>query len=299
MKTRPWVPWLYIAPAVLVLGIYLLYPAWVTIALSFSQVPFRWTLSGLLQGEYFLGLDHYVRLFEDRNTLIAMRNNALWLLVVTSVTVSLGLLLAVLLDRVRYESLAKSLIFMPMAISFVGAGIIWKFVYAYRPPIYPQIGVLNAVRDALGMEPLAWLTQSPWINNLALMAVFIWIWTGYCLVILSAAYKGIDQDLLDAARTDGANEWQVFWHVVLPTLRSTIVVVATTMTVFTLKVFDIVYVMTNGNFQTEVLANRMYKEMYQFQNFGFASAIAVVIFLAVLPFIVINIRRFLAQEAVR
>lgn len=299
MRTRPWLPWLYIAPALLVLGIYLLYPALVTIGLSFAQVPFRWTLSGLLQGKYFVGLEHYARLFEDRNTLIAIRNNVLWLVVVTCVTVSLGLLLAVLLDRVRYESLAKSLIFMPMAISFVGAGIIWKFVYAYRPPVYPQIGVLNAVREAVGLEPIAWLTQSPWINNFALMAVFIWIWTGYCMVIISAAYKGIDKDLLDAARTDGANEFQVFWHVVLPTLRSTIVVVATTMTVFTLKVFDIVYVMTNGNFQTEVLANRMYKEMYQFQNFGYASAIAVLIFLAVLPFIVINIRRFLAQEAVR
>ena len=299
MKTRPWIPWLYIAPAVLVLGFYLLYPAFVTIALSFSQVPLRWSLGEVLRGEYFVGLDHYARLIADDNTRIAIRNNVLWLVIVTSVTVSLGLLLAVLLDRIRYESLAKSIVFMPMAISFVGAGIIWRFIYAYRPPIYPQIGVLNALRDAFGADPIAWLTQGPWINNLALMAVFIWIWTGYCMVILSAAYKGIDKDLLDAARTDGANEWQVFWHVILPTLRSTIVVVATTMTVFTLKVFDIVYVMTNGNFGTEVLANAMYKWMYAFQDPGFASAIAVVIFLAVLPFIVINIRRFLAQEAVR
>ncbi len=293
MKTRGLIPWLYIAPALLILSFYLVYPAIETLYNSFFK------LSSLRAPGQFVGLENYVRIFLQQDTLIALRNNALWFLIVTAVAVGLGLLLAVLLDRVRYESFAKSLIFMPMAISFVGAGVIWKFVYAFRPEIYPQIGVLNAARVAWGSDPIAWLTQSPWINNLALMAVFIWIWTGYCLVILSAAYKGIDRDLLDAARTDGANEWQVFWHVILPTLRSTIVVVATTMTVFTLKVFDIVYVMTNGNFGTEVLANAMYKEMYLFQRYGFASAIAVVIFLAVLPFIVINIRRFLEQEAVR
>ncbi len=315
MRTRPWTPWLYVAPALLVLGFYLVYPAMVTIALSFyERVPIQWSLGDLLRapscsalkaenspqrGPCFAGLANYERIFTERSTQIALRNNVLWLIVVTSVTVGLGLMLAVLLDRVRYESLAKSTIFMPMAISFVGAGIIWKFMYAYRPPIYPQIGLLNALRVALGEAPIAWLTQAPWVNNLALMAVFIWIWTGYCLVILSAAYKGIDRDLLEAARIDGANEWQVFRHVVLPTLRSTIVVVATTMTVFTLKVFDIVYVMTNGNYETEVLANAMYKQMYSFWNFGLASAIAVVLFVAVLPFIVINIRRFLEQEAVR
>lgn len=294
MKTRGLTPWLYVAPALLALGFYLVYPAIETIYNSFFK------LTRLLpRDQEFVGLQNYARVFTEESTLIAVRNNVLWLVVVTVVAVGLGLMLAVLLDRVRYESVAKSLIFMPMAISFVGAGIIWKFVYAFRPEIYPQIGVLNATRVALGSDPIAWLTQSPWINNLALIAVFIWIWTGYCMVILSAAYKGIDRDLLDAARTDGANEWQVFWHVILPTMRSTIVVVATTMTVFTLKVFDIVYVMTNGNFATEVLANAMYKWMYSFQRYGFASAIAVIIFLAVLPFIVINIRRFLEQEAVR
>lgn len=294
MKTRGLTPWLYIAPALLALGFFLVYPAIETIYNSFFKITRL-----LPRDQEFVGLQSYARVFTEESTLIAVRNNVLWLVVVTVVAVGLGLMLAVLLDRVRYESIAKSLIFMPMAISFVGAGIIWKFVYAFRPEIYPQIGVLNAIRVALGFDPIAWLTQSPWVNNLALIAVFIWIWTGYCMVILSAAYKGIDQDLLNAARTDGANEWQVFWHVILPTMRSTIVVVATTMTVFTLKVFDIVYVMTNGNFATEVLANAMYKWMYSFQDYGFASAIAVIIFLAVLPFVVINIRRFLEQEAVR
>lgn len=289
MRARGWTHWLYVAPALLILSFYLIYPTLATIYLSAFDA----------RSVKFIGLQNYIRIFTQESTLIALRNNLLWVVIFVTVTVSLGLLLAVLLDRVRYETLAKSVIFLPMAISFVGAGVIWKFVYAFMPPIYPQIGVLNAIRTALGLEPLAWLIQRPWINNLALIAVGIWVWTGFCMVILSAAYKGIDRDLLDAARVDGANEWQVFWHVVFPTLKSTIAVVTTTMIIFVLKVFDIVYVMTNGNYGTEVLANRMYKEMFHFYNFGMASAVAVVLFLAILPMIVLNIRRFRAQEAVR
>lgn len=289
MRTRGWTPWFYVMPALFLLGIYLIYPTLVTLYLSFFGP----------RSANFVGLHNYLRIFTQGNFLVVLRNNLLWIIVVTTMTVSLGLLTAVLLDRVRYEYLVKSVIFLPMAISFVGASVIWKFVYAYTPPIYAQIGILNAIRTALGFDPIAWLTRSPWLNNFALMIVFIWIWTGYCMVIISAAYKGMDRDMLDAARIDGANEWQVFARVTLPTLKSTILVVATTMIIFVLKVFDIVYVMTNGNYGTEVLANLMFKEMYSFQDFGLASAIAVLILVAVIPMIIINIRRFVQQEEVR
>jgi len=214
-------------------------------------------------------------------------------------TVSLGLVLAVLLDRVRYESVAKSIVFLPMAISFVGAGVIWKFVYAFRPAGQPQIGILNAVVNTLlGFQPIGWLIERA-MNNFALIAVGVWIWTGFCMVILSAAYKGIPRELLEAARVDGANEWQLFWRITLPMMKSTIAVVATTMVINVLKIFDIVYVMTNGNFDTEVIANRMYKEMFAFREFGRASAIAVILLLAIIPVMAVNIRRFQEQEAIR
>jgi alpha-glucoside transport system permease protein len=181
----------------------------------------------------------------------------------------------------------------------VGASVIWKFVYAYRPPNVSQIGILNALVVALGGDPVGWLIQRPWINNMALIMVGIWIWTGFCMVILSAAYKNIPGELLDAARIDGANEWRVFWRVILPLMGPTIAVVATTMVVQVLKVFDIVFVMTNGAYGTEVIANRMYKEMFNFFNYGRASAIAVVLLLLIAPIMILNIRRFTREEAVR
>lgn len=289
MRTKKGNHWLYISPALFLLGVYLVYPTVETIYLSFFG----------RRSVQYVGLQNYIEIFTQGNSLIALRNNLLWFIIFTTVTVSLGLFLAVLFDRLRYESLAKSAIFLPMAISFVGAGVIWKFVYAYVPSIYPQIGILNAIRAALGWGPIAWFTESPWINNLALIGIGIWAWTGFCMVILSAAYKGIDREMIDAAHIDGASEWQAFWYVVLPTLRSTIAVVSTTIVIAAFKVFDIVYVTTNGNYGTEVLANRMYKEMFNFYNFGIASAIAVILLLAVLPFIVINVRKFLVQEEVR
>src|SRR5690606_5390477 len=163
-----------------------------------------------------------------------------------------------------YEAAAKSIIFLPMAISFAGAGVIWRFMYTYRPADAPQIGLLNQIMVWLGREPVGWLIERPWVNNFALIAVGVWIWTGFCMVILSAAYKGIPKELLESARIDGANEWQVFWGISYPSIKPTIAVVATTMIINVLKVFDIVYVMTNGSFDTEVIANRMYKEMFQF-----------------------------------
>lgn len=280
---------LFAGPTLLLVGLYLVYPTINTIYLSFFDQ----------RSEHFVGLGNYAGILTSEATLSAFRNNLLWLVVFTAGTVVLGLMLAVLTDRVKYEAVAKSIIFMPMAISFAGAGVIWKFVYAYNPPGVSQIGLLNQIRVVFGSDPVAWLIARPWINNLALIAVGIWIWTGFAMVILSAAYKGIPRELMESARVDGANEWQVFRNISLPALKPTIAVVTTTMMINVLKVFDIVYVMTNGNFGTEVLANRMYKEMFEFRNYGQASAIAVALLLAIIPVMLISIRRFKEQEASR
>ena len=289
MRTARHTPWLYLFPALAMLAAFLIVPTINTIYLSFFGP----------RSQTFVGVQNYLQAFTSPLMLTAFRNNLLWLVVFTVFTVGVGLALAVLLDRVRYEVAIKSIVFLPMAISSVAAGIIWKFMYAFRPGYANQIGLLNAIVVALGGKPVGWLIERPWINNLALIAVGIWMWTGFCMVIFSAAYKGIPREMLEAARIDGANEWQVFLRITIPFLKSTIAVVTTTMIVFVLKVFDIVYVMTNGSFDTEVVANRMYKEMYSYQNYGLASAIAVILLLAIIPFVVVNIRRFKAQEALR
>lgn len=282
-------PWAYIAPALLILGGYLVYPALRTAYLSFYGE----------RSEEFVGLANYVFAFTSDPMLISFRNNALWLIVATAGTVGFGLLIAVLADRVRYERYVKTLIFLPMAISFVGAGVIWKYIYAFRPGTSAQIGLLNAINvNLLNNEPVAWLFNVP-ENTFFLILVFVWIWTGFAVVVLSAALKGIPQEILESARVYGANEWQVFWRIMVPMIGSTIAVVATTMVIYVLKVFDIVYVMTNGNRETEVIANRMYKEMFQFRDFGRASAIAVILLLAIIPMMVINVKRFQQQEAQR
>lgn len=288
MRTKRWTPWIYVGPALLLLGFFLVYPSIDTIRLSFMD---RHATS-------YVGWQNYVQVFHDSTTLTAFRNNALWVVLFTVATVSLGLVFAVLLDRVRYEKIVKSIVFIPMAISMVGASVIWKFVYAYRPAGANQIGLLNAIVVAFGGEPVGWLVQRPWINNLCLIIVGIWMWTGFCMVVLSAAYKGISRQLMEAARIDGANEWQIFWKVILPLLKPTVAVVTTTMIVFVLKIFDIVYVMTNGNYSTEVIANRMFKQ-FQYMNYGVSSALAVVLLLLIVPVMVINVRRFRRQEAGR
>ncbi len=289
MKRGSLLPWLYIGPALLILVFFLVYPTLHTFYLSLFDER---------SGE-FVGLENYAFAFTAKAMLTAFRNNLLWLVLFTVLTVGLGLAIATLTDRVRYEAVVKSVIFLPMAISFVGAGVIWKFMYAYRPAGAAQIGLLNATLSNFpNFEPIGWLINKM-INNFALIAVGVWIWTGFCMVILSAALKGIPKEILEAARADGANEWQTFRHVILPMMRPTIAIVATTMVINVLKVFDIVYVMTNGAFDTEVIANRMYKEMFHFRNFGRASAIAVILLLAIIPVMVANIRRFREQEAMR
>jgi alpha-glucoside transport system permease protein len=229
---------------------------------------------------------------------VAFRNNLLWIVLMTTFSVGLGLIIAVLVDRVRYEPIAKSVIFLPVAISFVGASVIWRFVYAYKPAHVPQIGLLNAAIVALGGRPIGWLVDTA-VNNFALIAVGVWLQTGFCMVILSAALKAIPREILEAARVDGASEWRIFWQITVPMISSTIAVVATTVVINALKAFDIVFVMTNGTRGTEVIANRMYKEMFSFLNFGRASAIAVILLLAIVPVMAANIRRFQAQEEMR
>ena len=289
VRTKKITPWLYIAPAIFLLFFFLVYPSINTLYISFLNY----------NSEIFMGIKNYLYCFTNEIMLNSFRNNALWVILFVPLTVSLGLIIAVLADRVKYESMVKSIIFMPMAISFVGAGVIWKFVYAYRPASAAQTGILNAICSFFNLDPLPWLIIRPWLNNFCLIMVGVWIWTGFCMVILSASYKGIPRELLEAARVDGATEFKIFWKIILPLMKPTLAVVATTMTINVLKVFDIVYVMTNGNFNTEVVANRMYKEMFIFRNYGRASAIAVILLMLIIPMIIINIQRFREQEAIR
>ena len=281
-------PWVYLAPAALVLTAYLALPTVLTVYISFFD----------RRSQNWVWLANYIDLLTDKVMWEAFRNNILWLVLVTGISVSLGLVIAVLADRVKYEQVPKTLIFLPMAISFVGASVIWRFVYDYRPADTAQIGILNAILVALGFEPVGWLVERA-INNFALIAIMIWLQTGFCMVLLSAAVKGIPNEIIEAARIDGANAFQIFWRVTIPMIRSPIVVVSTTLIILVLKVFDIVFVMTAGNQGTEVIASRMIKEMFNFRDYGRGSAIAVILLLAVIPVMVVNIRRFREQEAIR
>lgn len=281
-------PWVWLGPAIAFLAIFLVYPTIYTLYLSFLDKF----------GQEFVGFDNYIYFLTTGETLTALRNNAIWLVLLTVFAVGAGLIIAVLVDRVRYESIAKSLIFVPLAISFVGAGVIWKFMFDFKPPGQPQTGTLNGLLGAVGVDPIAWLLNGPG-NTIALIVVAAWIWTGFCMVILSGALKGISTELLEAARVDGANELQVFRGITFPLLLPTIAVVATTMVITSLKAFDIVYVMTSGAFGTDVIANRMIKELFNFSQPGRASATAIVLLLLIIPVMAINIRRFQAQEAIR
>ncbi|MGB2925843.1 MAG: sugar ABC transporter permease [Limnothrix sp.] len=289
---KPWnrhlLPWVYVSPALAILSAYLILPTIQTIYLSFYDG----------RSENFVGLKNYIFAFTEQSMRVAFKNNLLWLILVTGISVSLGLIIAVLVDKVRYEAIAKSLIFLPMAISFVGASVIWKFIYAFKPAGEAQIGLLNAIVVSLGFEPVGWLIERS-VNNFALIAIMIWLYTGFCMVILSAAVKGIPEDVIEAAKIDGANSWQIFFRITIPMIRSSILVVSTTVVILVLKVFDIVFVMTGGNHGTEVIASRMIKEMFNYRNFGRGSAIAVILLIFITPVMVGNIRRFRSQERLR
>jgi alpha-glucoside transport system permease protein len=273
-------PFVFVGPAMVILSAYLIYPAVHTLLLSFEDA----------KSENFVGLENYIFAFTDSKMLIVLRNNVLWLLFVTSLTVGLGLVIAVMVDRIgRWEPVAKSIIFLPMAISAVGASVIWKFVYYYQPPGRNQTGLLNAMVTALGSDPVGWLLQRPW-NNFFLIIVYVWMLTGFCMVVLSAAVKGVPGELLEAARIDGANEVRIFFSVIIPYIRGTLITITTTVLIMVLKIFDIVFVMTSGQHNTEVIANRMYAEMFKFRHFGRGSALAIVLFVAVTPVMIYNIR---------
>jgi alpha-glucoside transport system permease protein len=279
--------WLWIGPAVLFVAIFLVYPVLNTIWLSlFSQ-----------DSSTFVGLANYAGIFTDPTMLEVLRNNVVWLVVGTVATVFFGLVIAVLVDRVRIESAAKAAIFIPMAISFVGAGVIWKLMYEFAPKGQTQIGLLNAVVTRFGLPPQAWLVSPPG-NNLAVIAIYVWMWTGFCMVILSAALKSVPAEVLEAARVDGASELSIFWRVIVPMIRPTIIVVATTMVINVLKIFDVVYITTGGNYQTNVVAVAYYQQLFNFGNFGTGSALAVILLLAIIPIMYFNIRRF-REEAQR
>ena len=282
-------PWLFVAPALLLIGIFLIFPMIQTIIYSFFNA----------NGTAFVGLRNYNWALNDPGFNQAILNNLLWLLLVPVVSTAFGLVIAVLADQVSWGTIAKSLIFMPMAISFVGASVIWKFVYDYRGPGAEQIGVLNALVVALGGEPQPWIATPFW-NNFFLMIILVWIQTGFAMVILSAALRGVPHETLEAAQVDGATGVQIFFRITIPQITGTILVVLTTITIVVLKVFDIVLAMTNGQWGTEVLANLMYNWMFRSGgDFGRGSVIAIVIMVAVLPIMFWNIRRYRREEAAR
>lgn len=299
MRQRPFVPWLYLAPALTIMTAFIIYPGVTTLYLSLrNSQNTDWASSTCVAGQSCWGIFENFRYALTSDVMLtAFGNNIKWILLMVSGTVLFGLLIATLADRVRYEALAKAIIFLPMAISFVGAGVIWKFVYDFETS-GNQIGLLNAIITGFGFKPVSWLT-TPQINILALIVVGIWMWTGFCMTILSAGLKSVPTEILEAARVDGATEWRVFTGITLPIIAPTVAVVITTMVINVLKIFDIVYVMTGGNYGTEVIANRMYSEMYISFDTGRATAIAIILILVIIPAMIYNIRRFREQEATR
>jgi alpha-glucoside transport system permease protein len=268
-------PWLFLLPAILALGLYLLYPVFG----SFYRSMFN------RAGDEFIGFGNYAVMLGDENFRTAFLNNLLWVLVVPAAATFFGLLVAQLTDRLRWGNIPKSLIFMPMAISFVGASLIWKFVYANNA----DIGLINAIRFGLGATEAIDVMQVAFWNNFFLMVILIWIQTGFAMVILSGALRGVPEETIEAAIIDGAGPFRVFFSIKVPQIMGTIVVVWTTITILVLKVFDIVYTMTGGNFGTEILPS--YMMSYMFRDDGRATAVAFVIMIMVLPVMIWNIRQ--------
>jgi len=285
--TRRLQPFVFVGPSIAMVTYFLALPTVRTfIASLFDR-----------DGSAFIGLQNYMDVFTQPAMLVTFRNNIMWIVFGASLTIIFGLLIAVLADRSSFEVLAKSIIFMPMAISLVAAGIIWKFVYAVKAINDPQIGLLNAVIVALGGQPQAWVAQlQPW-NNLFLIVIVIWLQTGYAMVLFSAAIKGVPHDILEAARIDGANEIQVFFQIIIPSILATIIAVSTTVIIFTLKIFDIVIVMTGGQYGTDVIATQFYNQYFVFRNFGLGSALAIILLIAVIPIMIYNLRQFGKGEA--
>jgi alpha-glucoside transport system permease protein len=285
-------PYLYLLPALAAIGLFLIYPAIQTIVYSFAnRTSTAW-----------VGFSNYTDLLSSPQFRQTLLNTLLWIAIVPAVTVALGLGVAVLTDRLRPrgEKITKTMIFLPMAISMVGASTIWKFIYEARPPGQPQIGLQNAVVTWLGFDPVVWLQlQTAHLNSIFLMVILIWAQVGFSMVLLSAAVKGVPDDTLEAARIDGANERQTFFRVVVPQIWPTVITVFITVLIGVMKVFDIVYVMTNGNFNTNVIALDFYNQLFTNGNAGFAAAIVVMLMIAVIPVMIYQVRQFRLQEAQR
>ena len=292
--TRLLRPYVFVFPAIAVVGVYLIYPTVGTVVESFTAVP-----------EGASPFTNYGNAFANEDVLVALRNNLVWLLIAPVVSVAIGLAFAALVDRVRREAVAKSFVFMPLAVSFVGASVIWRFVYAWKPPGQPQIGVLNALWIGAGgvlvnaglleeVQPVPWLQVIPW-NTLALIVIMVWLQVGFAMVVLSAAIKGVPRELTEAARIDGATEVQSFFRITVPSIRGSILTVFTTIAIAVLKVFDIIFVTTGGGLETSVVAVRMYQEMFRFRNFGQATTMATILLVAVVPIMIVNIRNLRRQ----
>jgi alpha-glucoside transport system permease protein len=303
-------PYIFVGPAMVMLIWFLALPVFRTFWISLfgrngpPAVPLILLFTS--PGSYFTqlstqyqGLNNYVAVFSDRLMLEAIRNNILfWMGIATPITVILGLVVAVLADRSRFERLGKSMIFMPMAISFVGASVIWNFMYSVKPVSSQQTGLINAIVAALGGQPQAWPADTaiaPW-NNLFLVIIVTWLQTGFAMVLFSAAIKGIPGELLEAARVDGATEVQVFFRIMIPYILGTIITVTTTIIIFTLKIFDVVWVMTGGQYGTDVIATQFYRQSFIARNAGYGSAIAIVLLIAVIPVMIYNLRQLKEQE---
>jgi alpha-glucoside transport system permease protein len=283
-------PYLYILPAYAALVFYLVYPAVQTVVYSFADA----------QSTAWVGLDNYTRLLQSSGFQDTLVNTLLWMAVVPVLTVALGLAMAVLADRLnpRWENTSKTIIFLPMAISFVGAGTVWGLIYNYRPEGRDQIGLQNAIVTALGFDPVAWLQVSDFhLNSFFLMMMLLWAQTGFSMVLLSAAVKGVPEDTLEAARIDGANERAIFFRVVVPQIWGSVITVYVTTLIGVMKIFDIVYVMTNGGFNTNVIGNEFFNQLFTNFNNGAAAAIVVLLMLATVPIMVYQVRNFRREES--
>ena len=288
-------PFLFILPAYAAITMFVIYPAVQTVIYSFkTKVGFpaeRWT-----------GLDNYSDLLGSDAFRATLFNTLLWIVIVPTATLAVGLAVAVLADRVgeRTERTVKTVFFLPMAISLVGAGTVWGLIYEFRPAGEAQVGIQNAIVTALGGDPIPWLQESTLhSNSLLLMIMLLWSGMGFAMVLLSAAVKGVPADTMEAARIDGASESQIFFRVVVPQIWPTIVTVFITVLIGVMKIFDVVYVMTNGNFNTNVIANEFYAQFFSNNNQGAASAIVVLLMIAIVPVMVYQVRNFRAEEANR
>lgn len=278
----------FVGPALLAIAFGLVYPAIRTIITSFYN----------RNGQEFVGVDNYVRAFTEGQFQVVLGNTALWVILVPIVSTFIGLVYAVLVDRTRFERGAKTLIFLPMAISMVGASVIWKFVYEYKPTDRPQTGLLNQILVMFGLDSQQFLLTPPQ-NTLFLIAVMVWIQTGFAMTVLSAAIKAIPDDIVEAAKLDGLSGMGMFRYITVPSIRPALVVVLTTIAMGTLKVFDIVRTMTGGNFETSVVANEFYTQSFRINDRGLGAALAVVLFVLVIPLVIYNIRQMRLSEEIR